>query len=486
MSANANRWKGWEPVIGLEVHAQLKTNTKIFCGCANEFGAEPNTRTCPICLGHPGTLPVLNRRAVELAVKLALATGCRINPHSVFARKNYFYADLPKGYQISQFDKPLAEEGFVTVGHGKDAKKVGLVRIHIEEDAGKLLHEGQVYTEAGSSAVDFNRSGVPLCEIVGKPEIRSPEEAGDYLRALHAIVVYTDVCDGNMEEGSFRCDANVSVHKPGTPFGTRVELKNMNSFRNVEKAIAFEIERQIELIEDGGKVVQETRTWNADKSATYSMRSKEEAHDYRYFPEPDLIPLDVSPEWIAKVKAQLPELAGAKAERYEKDLGLSAYDAGVLTAEPAKARYFESVLAKGADPKKAANWIAVELFARLNKAGQEIADTKVSPSALAELLGLIAKDAINGPQAKEVFAELFEKGGSAAEIVKARGFTQISDEGELKKIIGEVIAKNPAQMEKYKGGDQRVLGFFVGEVKKATGGKANMKLVNELLRSALG
>ncbi len=473
----------WEPVIGLEVHAQLKTRTKLFCACANSFARAPNSVTCQICLGHPGVLPVLNSKAVELAVRLALATGCRINKRSVFARKNYFYADLPKGYQISQFELPLAEEGFVQVGFGAKARKFGLTRIHMEEDAGKLLHEGEYYSDATSSAVDFNRGGIPLVEIVGKPELRSAEDAGAYLRALHATVVYLDVCDGNMEEGSFRCDANVSVRKKGAEkFGTRIELKNMNSFRNVERAIAYEIERQVKELEAGGTIRQETRTFNADKGTTHAMRSKEEAHDYRYFPEPDLVPLDV-PE--ALLKQALPELAPQKAERYVKDYGLSEYDAGVLTAEKAKAAFFEEAIAAGADAKKAANWITVELFGRLNKAGQEIGQVKLSAKEIASLLKLLNDGAINGPQAKEVFSEMFEKGGVAADIVKAKGFTQMSDEGELKKIVADVIAKNAEQVQKYKSGDPRVLGFFVGEVKKATGGKANMRLVPELVKAAL-
>ena len=485
MSAPIYTFDGYEPVIGLEVHAQLKTKTKAFCSCANTFGREPNTATCPICLGHPGTLPVLNRRAVELAIKLALATGCRINSRSVFARKNYFYADLPKGYQISQFDLPLAEHGHVEIGLGANRKKIGLTRIHMEEDAGKLLHEG-LGVPAGMSAVDFNRGGVPLCEIVGEPEIRSPEEAGDYLRALHATVRYLDVCDGNMEEGSFRCDANVSVRPIGQEkFGTRIELKNMNSFKNVEVAIAYEIERQVKEIKAGGKIRQETRSWIADKNITFAMRTKEEAHDYRYFPEPDLIALTIEDATIARIKAEIPELAPQKAERYVKDLGLSEYDAGVLTADSAKARFFEAALAAGADPKAVSNWITGDLFAALNKDGKTIEQVSFPAESLGELLTLIAKGTISGKQAKEVFAEMYATGGEPAEIVKAKGMVQISDEGALGKIVDEVIAANAAQVEKYRAGDARVLGFFVGQCMKASGGKANPKMLNDLIKAKL-
>ncbi len=477
----------YEPVIGLEVHAQLRTRTKIFCGCENRFGDPPNTHTCEICLGHPGTLPVLNERAVELAIRLGLACGCTIHPKSVFARKNYFYADLPKGYHISQFDQPLCEGGAIPVGVGAKARKIGLVRIHMEEDAGKLLHEGQVYTEAGKSVVDFNRSGIPLVEIVGKPEIRSAAEAADYLRALHSIVVYLDVCDGNMEEGSFRCDANVSVRPKGqAAFGTRIELKNMNSFRNVEKAIEYEIDRQIREIKAGGKIVQETRTWNADQGKSFSMRSKEEAHDYRYFPEPDLVPLAVDERLRAKVAASMPELGHQKAERYVRDLGLSDYDAGVLTADPAKAAFFEAALAAGAEPKASANWITVELFGLLNKEGLSIGAVKFAPKEIAELLKLIASGAISGKQAKEVFAELYAQGGAAAEIVKAKGLVQLSDESALAKVVDEVLAANPDKIAAYKGGNERLFGFFVGQAMKATGGKANPKILNDLIRARIG
>ena len=478
--------KEWEAVIGLEVHAQLKTRTKAFCSCENSFGKAPNTSTCEICLGHPGTLPVLNAKAVELAVKLAIASGCTINRRSIFARKNYFYADLPKGYQISQFDQPLAEGGFVTIGAGVTARKIGLERIHMEEDAGKLLHDGQVYTEAGGSAVDFNRSGVPLVEIVGKPELRTAADAGDYLRALHSTVVYLDVCDGNMEEGSFRCDANVSVRPKGQKeFGTRIELKNMNSFRNVEKAIAYEIERQVREVEAGGKIVQETRTWNADQGKSHSMRSKEQAHDYRYFPEPDLIPLEFDDAFIEQVRATLPELAPEKADRYVTSLGLSEYDAGVLTAEPAKAAFFEAALAAGVDAKSAANWITGELFGLLNKDSKGIEDVKFAPKEIGEMLTLVASGAISGKQAKEVFAELYANGGTAAEIVKSKGLVQISDEGALKKIVDEVVGAAPDKVAAYKAGNERLLGFFVGQAMKATGGKANPKLLNDLVKTAL-
>ena len=471
----------FEPVIGLEVHAQLKTATKLFCSCRNTFGEAPNTHTCPICLGHPGVLPVLNRRAVELAVKLGLALGATIRPKSVFARKNYFYPDLPKGYQISQFDLPICEGGKIPVGD----RAFGLTRIHMEEDAGKLLHEGPGVT-AGTSAVDFNRSSVPLVEIVGEPELRSAADAKAYLEALHRIVVYLDVCDGNMEEGSFRCDANVSVRPKGQEkFGTRIELKNLNSFHNVEKAIEYEIERQVAELEGGGKITQETRNWNADKKQSFAMRSKEEAHDYRYFPDPDLIPLQIPLELVERVRASLPELPTAKVERYKRELGLSQYDADVLASDAAKARYYEAVLAKGADAKQAANWVSGDLFA-LMKDGTPIADVKVTPDALATLIARIATGAISGKQAKDVLAELYANGGNPDAIIAAKGMVQISDSAVLGKIVDEVIAANPAQVAKYQGGDQRILGFFIGQCMKASGGKANPKLLDEIVRSKLG
>ena len=475
----------FEPVIGLEVHAQLKTRTKLFCGCRNTFGEPPNTVTCPVCLGHPGVLPVLNRHAVELAVKLGLAVGSAIRPASVFARKNYFYPDLPKGYQISQYDEPLCEGGAVPIGAGAKKRSFRLTRIHLEEDAGKLLHEGPGVT-AGTSAVDFNRAGVPLVEIVGEPDLRSAEEAGEYLRSLHRIVTYLEVCDGNMQEGSFRCDANVSVRPRGqAAFGTRCELKNLNSFANVEAAIDYEIRRQIEELRSGGKIVQETRRFDADRGETYSMRSKEEAHDYRYFPEPDLVPLAVPAELVERVRGTLPELAHAKAERYMA-LGLSEYDAGVLVADAANARWFEAVLAKGADPKQAANWITVELFGRMNRDGATIDAVKVTPEALASLLALIAKGTISGKQAKEIFGELYAGGGDPAAIVKAKGIVQVSDEGALSKIVDEVIAANPSQAEKYRGGDSRLAGWFIGQCMKASGGKANPKVLDRIVREKLG
>ena len=475
----------FEPIIGLEVHAQLKTKTKLFCACRNSFGEQPNTQTCAICLGHPGTLPVLNRAAVELAVRLGLAVGSKISLKSVFARKNYFYPDLPKGYQISQFDLPLCVGGEIPVGYGAKMRRIGLTRIHMEEDAGKLLHEGPGVS-AATSAVDFNRSGIPLVEIVGEPQLRSAADAAEYLRALHGIVTYLDVCDGNMEEGSFRCDANVSVRPKGQEkLGTRCELKNLNSFRNVEKAIEFEIARQIQVIRDGGTVVQETRNYNADKNQTFALRSKEEAHDYRYFPEPDLIPLQVDDALLGRVRGALPELAWQKAERYAK-LGLSEQDAGVLVAERGKAEFFEAVLAKGVDPKLAANWVSQELFRLMNEDGKRIEQVNVTPEHIASLLSLVGKGAISGKQAKEVFAELYANGGDPEAVVKAKGMVQISDEGALGKIVDEVIAANPQQVAKYRGGDARVLGFFIGQCMKATGGKANPKLLDSIVKAKLG
>ena len=470
------------PVIGLEVHAQLKTRTKIFCGCSAEFGAPPNTHVCPVCLGMPGVLPVLNRKVVEYAIKLGLATNCRINPESRFARKNYFYPDLPKGYQISQYELPICEHGYVEIEANDAQKRIGLTRIHMEEDAGKLIHD----PDRPTSRVDLNRTGVPLLEIVSEPEIGSPEEAGAYLRKLRAILRYLDICDGNMEEGSFRCDANVSIMPAGSDtFGTRAELKNLNSFKHVEKALAYEILRQREVIEDGGKVIQETRLWNPDRGVSTSMRGKEEAHDYRYFPDPDLLPLAVDEAWIAEVRETLPELPDERAARFVSEMGLSAYDAGVLTAGRELADYFESVLETFHAPKPAANWIMVSLLGWMNAEGKTIAESPVSPRHLGELLALIEEGAISGKIAKTVFEEMTASGRPPREIVKEKGLVQVSDESAIAEIVERIVAANPGQVEEYRGGKTKLMGFFVGQVMKETKGKANPKMVNEILKKAL-
>lgn len=474
----------FEAVIGLEVHAQLKTQTKIFCGCSTEFGAPPNTHTCPVCLGMPGVLPVLNQKVVEYAMKMALATGCRINPESRFARKNYFYPDLPKGYQISQYEMPLAEHGHVAIETEAGKKQVGILRIHMEEDAGKLIHD----LHRPVSMVDLNRTGTPLIEIVSQPDMRTPEEAGAYLRKLRSVLRYLDICDGNMEEGSLRCDANVSIMPKGArEFGTRTEIKNLNSFKNVERALHFEIRRQQEVIGDGGQVVQETRLWNPDRATTTSMRGKEEAHDYRYFPDPDLLPLLVSDDWIAEIRQGLPELPDERKARFIRDFALSDYDAEVLTASRELADYFETCLKSShAGPKLVGNWVMSELLGLLNAEGKPIEQSPIAAEALAELLNLLADETISGKIAKTVFEEMAQSGKSAKAIVEEKGLIQITDDSALEPIVAEILENNPDQVEQYRAGKTKVLGFFVGQVMKATQGKANPKLVNELLKSKLG
>ncbi|HKY31157.1 MAG TPA: Asp-tRNA(Asn)/Glu-tRNA(Gln) amidotransferase subunit GatB [Candidatus Polarisedimenticolia bacterium] len=480
----------FEPVIGLEVHAQLRTATKIFCGCPTTFGAPPNTNVCPVCLGLPGVLPVLNRTAVEYAVKAAVATGCRVNPRSLFARKNYFYPDLPKGYQISMYEQPLAEKGSVPIeleepGGGERRKAIGLIRIHMEEDAGKLVHEGM--PDSGTrSYVDFNRSGVPLIEIVSAPDISSPEEAHAYLTRLRSILVYLEVCDGNMEEGSLRCDANVSVRPRGAAaFGTRVEIKNLNSFRNVVRAIEYEIERQAEAVRSGGKVVQETRLFDADRGVTEPMRSKEEAMDYRYFPEPDLPPLLVETPWVEKIRVSLPELPAQRRERFAGALGLPPRDAAFLAADRPLADFFEEAARAAGNPRAAANWISSELIGRLNAARRGIAASPVRPSSIGALIRLIDDGTISGKIAKTVFDEMFESGAEPGAIVAARGLVQISDEGAILAAVDRVIAENPSQVETYRKGKAAALGWFVGQVMKATGGKASPAVVNRILKERL-
>jgi aspartyl-tRNA(Asn)/glutamyl-tRNA(Gln) amidotransferase subunit B len=490
----------YDVVIGLEVHAQLLTQSKMFCGCGTAFGAVPNTQTCPVCLGMPGVLPVINRKAVEFAIRTGLALNCTIAPMNRFARKNYFYPDLPKGYQISQYELPICEHGWVEIGRNGTAKRIRIRRAHLEEDAGKNLHAGI----AGASHVDLNRAGTPLLEIVTEPDMRSPDEAVAYLKTLRDVLVYLGICDGNMEEGSLRCEPNLSLRPAGAKeFGTKVELKNINSFKFVKAAMEYEIKRQAKVLDEGGKIAQETRLWDTAKGETAVMRSKEEAHDYRYFPDPDLVPLRISAEMVEEVRKTLPELPAAKHKRFIEAYGLPDYDAGVLTAEKALADFFESTVKAQAAAaalsgkelgKETSNWVTVELLGLLHK-GKPKADggtealtiekSPVTPQMLAELLVMKRKGEVSGPIAKSVLEEMFNAGKGAAEIVKAKGLTQVSDEGALEKIIDEVMAKNPQQVSQYRTGKEAVFGFFVGQVMKASGGKANPAKVNELLKRKL-
>ena len=475
----------YEPVIGLEVHAQLKTRTKAFCGCSTRFGDAPNKNTCPVCLGLPGALPVLNRKAVELGVRASLALQAQIQERSRFARKNYFYPDLPKGYQISMYELPLATGGALEIEIEGGKKKIGITRVHMEEDAAKNLHEGFPDSDKWSY-IDFNRGGVPLIEIVSEPDIRTPAEAYQYLNTLKQVLEYTDVSDCNMEEGSLRCDANVSVRPRGAEkFGTKVEVKNLNSFRYLSHALEFEIERQIGVLESGGRVTQETRLWNVGGGRTESMRSKEFAHDYRYFPDPDLLPVGVPESLVAEVRREMPELPAAKVERFVKEYGISAYDAGVLTAGRALADYFEAVVQSGGAARSAASWISVELLRRLKDAGKEVADCPVTPGALAGLLKKIEGGEITAASGKKVFEKMFEAGKSAEEIIAAEGLTQISDAGAIEKIARGVVAKSPENVAKYKSGSDGVFKFFVGQMMKETRGQANPQLVNEILKRVL-
>ena len=475
----------YEPVIGLEVHAQLLTRSKIFCSCSTAFGEEPNTLTCPVCTGQPGSLPVVNRKAVEYAIKLGLATSCRIAPYSLFARKNYFYPDLPKGYQISMYEHPLAEDGFIEIISQGKKKRVKIIRIHMEEDAGKLKHGETPETES-FSYVDFNRTGVPLVEIVSGPDIRSPQEAGDYLRKLRSILQYLDISSGNMEEGSFRCDANVSVRPKGQKeFGTRTELKNMNSFRHVEKALEYEIKRQIALVEDGEEVVQETRLWDVNQGVTVSMRGKEEAHDYRYFPDPDLVPLKVEEKWVEEIQQSLPELPDDKKERFIKDYGIPEYDAEILTSTKAMANYYEECVRLFPEAKTVSNWMMGDLLRELKRDEREIDQFPVTPKHLTEMLLMVKEGTISGKIAKDVFEEMYRTGEEPGKIVKDKGWTQIVDEAEIEKAIKVAMQANPKQVEDYQKGKEKLFGFFVGEVMKQTKGKANPNMVNELLRKKL-
>jgi len=476
----------YEPVIGLEVHVQLKTKSKIFCACSTEFGREPNENTCPVCLGLPGSLPVLNERALELAIRVGLALNCEVSPVIKFDRKNYFYPDLPKAYQISQYDKPVSSKGYLTIEFKQDGKvmkkKIGITRAHLEEDAGKLLHEGI----RDGSWVDYNRAGVPLLEIVSEPDLRSPEEAFQYLTSLKAILQYLDVSDCNMEEGSLRCDANVSVRKKGeTEFGTKVEIKNMNSFRAVQKAITYEIKRQIGQNESGERIVQETRLWNESKGETSSMRSKEQAHDYRYFPEPDLVPFSVAKEQVEKFRKSLPELPQVRAERFRSQYGLSEYDAYTLVSDKALGDYFEACVKENVSPKLASNWIQTETLALVNSSGSTIQNFKLSPAATAGTIRLIENGTISGKIAKEVYSIMFETKKSAEEIVKEKDLVQVTDTVSLEASVQKVIQANPKVVADFKSGKDSALGFLVGQVMKETKGRANPALVNGILRKKL-
>jgi len=476
----------WEVVIGLEIHAQLATKSKIFSGSATAYGAAPNTQASLIDLAYPGVLPVLNEQAVRMAVKFGLAIGATIAQRSIFARKNYFYPDLPKGYQISQYEQPVVGKGSLAIMlDDGTVKTIGVTRAHLEEDAGKSLHEGL----ANASGIDLNRAGTPLLEIVSEPDMRSAREAVAYMKKVHTLVRYLEICDGNMQEGSFRCDANVSVRPRGqATFGTRAEIKNLNSFRFVEKAIQYEIVRQIDLIESGGKVVQETRLYDSDENETRSMRSKEEANDYRYFPDPDLLPLELDQQFIDAVRGTLPELPDEKAARFARDFGLSAYDAGVLSASRELGAYFEAVVAAlgGTNAKLAANWVMGELSSALNRENAEITASRVSPTALSSLLARILDATISGKIAKDVFEAMWSEGRSADAIIEAKGLKQITDSREIEGVVDAVIAANPKQLADYRAGKDKLFGFFVGQVMKATGGKANPAQLNELLKAKLG
>jgi len=474
----------WEVVIGLEIHAQLATRSKIFSAASTAYGAAPNTQACAVDLGFPGVLPVLNAEAVRMAAKFGLATHATVAPRSVFARKNYFYPDLPKGYQISQYELPIVRDGYIDIELEEgESKRIGITRAHLEEDAGKSLHEDF----HGETGIDLNRAGTPLLEIVSEPDMRSAREAVAYMKKIHALVRYLDICDGNMQEGSFRCDANVSLRPKGrAEFGTRTEIKNINSFRFVERAINYEIERQIDLLEGGGAVVQETRLYDAEKNETRPMRSKEEANDYRYFPDPDLLPLEIDQAFIDAVAGTLPELPDAKRDRFMQQYGLSHYDAAVLTASRELAEYFEqTVEAAGGEGKLSANWVMGELSGQLNKEGRDISDSPVSPHMLGGMLLRIADGTISGKIAKQVFEAMWNGEGDADAVIDSKGLKQITDTGAIEKIVRDVLAANPGQVAQYKGGQEKVFGFFVGQVMKATQGKANPAEVNKLLKQAL-
>ncbi len=470
----------FETVIGLEIHAQLKTDSKIFCGCSTSFGSPPNTHTCPVCLGMPGSLPVLNKRVVEFAIKMGLATNSRINKINQFARKNYFYPDLPKGYQTSQFDKPIVEAGSVEIDVDNVRRTIGITRMHMEEDAGKLIHDDREPV----SYVDLNRTGTPLLEIVSEPDLRSPREASAYLKKIHAILRYLDVCDGNMQEGSFRCDANISLRPVGRKeLGTRTELKNMNSFRNVQSALEYEVRRQRDILLEGEQVVQQTLLWNPDTGKTEPMRGKEDAHDYRYFPCPDLVPVEISDAWIEQIRSTLPELPDQRKQRFQDDYDLSEYDAVILTESKELADYFEAALAGGAPPKKIANWMMTELLRELK--GAEISDCHVSPRQLGELIEMVETGTISGKIAKTVFAEMLITAKDPQAIVSEKNLLQVSDESELLEMVKDIIAENPGQAQDFRDGKTKLMGYFVGQLMQKTRGKANPKLANILFAKEL-
>ena len=472
----------YETVIGLEIHAQLLTDSKMFCGCSVKFGSEPNTQTCPVCIGMPGVLPVMNKKAIEYVIKTGLAVNCKIAPYSRFARKNYFYPDLPKGYQISQYELPICEGGYVEIADNGSTKKIKLTRIHLEEDAGKNIHE-----DAGNySFVDLNRAGTPLMEIVTEPDIHSPKEAVEFMKQLRVILRYLGVCDGNMEQGSLRCDANVSVMPAGQKeFGVKTEIKNMNSFKFVEKALDYEIKRQIKILNDAGKIIQETRLWDSNRGITESMRSKEQAHDYRYFPEPDLMPIEIDSLWIETIKNSVKELPDAKRKRFIREYNLPEHDADLLTFERATAEWFEQAVKLGADPKTVSNWMMGELMKLLNEENKQIEECSLKPEHLTGLLGLIDKGIISGKIAKTVFEEMYKTGKTADAIVKEKGLVQITDEAGIEAVVDEVLQKNPKEVARFKTGEEKLIGFFIGQIMKETKGKANPEIVNELLKKKL-
>lgn len=476
----------YETVIGLEVHAQLKTHTKIFCGCKNQFGAPPNTQTCPVCLGMPGVLPVTNKKVVEYAVKMGLAVNCQINAHSIFARKNYFYPDLPKGYQISQYEEPICEHGHVMIPtESGEEKKIRILRIHLEEDAGKSIHDEE-FVGAGESLVDLNRCGTPLIEIVTEPDMRSPQEAFEYLQKIRQMVRWLDICDGNMEEGSLRCDANISLRPFGeTQLGTKTELKNMNSFHGVEKALTYEIKRQTAILETGGTIVQETLLWDESAGQVQSMRSKEEAHDYRYFPDPDLVPVLVDETWKSSIQNDLPELPDTRKKRWLKDYKLSDYDATVLNNDRSISEFYEAVVNEVKDPKQAANWTMGEVLRILNDEKVEINELNLTPVTLGQIIQMVNKGMISGSAAKKVVQEVCDTGETPEKVVEKLGLIQISDEGDLEPVIDEILANNPNEVERYLGGHNKLFGFFVGQAMKATQGKGNPQLLNKLLKEKL-
>jgi len=481
MTAREGASGAYETVIGLECHAQLLTRTKLFCGCRAGFGDAPNTNVCPVCVGLPGALPVLNRRAVELATRMALAVGCRVNRDSIFARKNYFYPDLPKGYQISQYDRPLAEEGSLEIESESGRKRIGIERIHMEEDAGKLLHEG-FRDAAAKSGVDFNRSGVPLIEIVSRPELSSPEEAVAYAESLREILQYAGVSDADMEKGNFRCDGNVSIRPRGaSELGTKVEIKNLNSFRFLGRALAYEVARQAALLDAGSRVVQETRLYDPDADETQPMRSKEEAHDYRYFPDPDLPPLKLSAEQVDEIAHALPELPRAMRERFVAELGLPAYDAQVLTGSRSLADYFEAAARRSGNPKATSNWVMSDVLRKLKESAIALEAFPVSSDALGELVALVDRGKVSGKMAREVFEKMYDSGEPAAKIIEREGLTQISDPAAIEPIVRTVVEAHPELVAQYRSGEDKVLGFFVGQVMKATKGQANPKLAREIL-----